>query len=202
MLTHFDKLCQIKNGIEKNGFDLQRCIQRHKSPLTALKTRVFPPPQPQRTEKTRCAVCQSPTPLGKPSIPEKLSRAGIGFMPIGKNGHCLEYLQPNPMPIKTGRPPTALLTGNQSPGATHTASKSIPASPADTSPASILNTKSSTTTRSPSLRHSQSYVQTHKNPLLVISKSGGLRFECRTARIRPSEKRPKSRCYMEKSSRT
>lgn len=40
MLTQFDEICQRKDGIIKNDFDLQRCIQRHKSPLSALKTRV------------------------------------------------------------------------------------------------------------------------------------------------------------------
>ena len=35
MLTQFDEICQRKDDLEK------RCIQRHESPLPALKTRIF-----------------------------------------------------------------------------------------------------------------------------------------------------------------
>ena len=49
MITQFDEIRQLKDDIQKKGFDLQRCIQRHGNPLPVLKTRVFyyDPPHPQ-----------------------------------------------------------------------------------------------------------------------------------------------------------
>ena len=93
MITRSGKLCQIKNNIEKKGFDLQRCIERHKNPLPALKTRVFHYRDGYKKRYARYAVAYA---AGKTIDPEKLKRAGLGFLPIGKSEHCLEYYtQPN-----------------------------------------------------------------------------------------------------------
>ena len=176
MLTQFDELCQIKNGIENKGFDLQRCIQRHNSPLIALKTCVF---HRRNGHKKRYAQYAVPYAAGKTIDPENLSRAALGFMPIGKNGHCLEYYtQPNAdkdwettygindwkpkswrnaygIQIYTGRPSRYLT------------SLDFEYAIIRDHPQQFLDTLS------------RLYELT-ENPLLVISKSGGLRFECRT----------------------
>ena len=176
MLTQFDKLCQIKNGIENEGFDLQRCIQRHNSPLTALKTRVFHHRDGYQKRYARYAVAYA---AGKTIDPENLSRAGIGFMPIGKNGHCLEYYtQPN---------------ADKDWETTYGVSDWKPKSWRDAYGIQIYTGRPSGYLTSLDFEyaiirdHPQPFLDTlsrlcelTKNPLLVISKSGGLRFECRT----------------------
>ena len=152
MLTQFDEICQRKDDLEK------RCIQRHESPLPALKTRVFYHRDGYNKRYARYAVAYA---AGKTIDPEKLSHAGFGIMPIGKSGHCLEYYT-HRIPTKIGKPPTAFRIGNQRVGAILTASKSIPANSADTSPASILNTLSSETTHSLSSIPSPSYAHSLK----------------------------------------
>ena len=176
MLTQFDKLCQIKNGIKNKGFDLQRCIQRHKSPLTALKTLVFHDRDGYQKRYARYAVAYA---AGKTIDPEKLSRAGIGFMPIGKKGHCLEYYtQPN---------------ADKDWETTYGVSDWKPKSWCDSYGIQIYTGEPSGYLTSLDFEyaiirdHPQHFLDTlsrlcelTENPLLVISKSGGLRFECRT----------------------
>ena len=176
MLTQFDKVCQIKNGIENKGFDLQRCIQRHKSPLIALKTRVFHHRDGYQKRYTRYAVAYA---AGKTIDPENLSRAGIGFMPIGKNGHCLEfYTQPKadkdwetPYGVSDWKPKSwrdaygiQIYTGSPS---GYLTSLDFEYAIIRDHPQHFLDTLSR-------------LFELTENPLLVITKSGGLRFECRT----------------------
>ena len=71
MLTQFDEICQRKDGIIKNDFDLQRCIQRHKSPRSALKTRVSYHRDGYNKHYTRFAVAYA---AEKTIDPEKLAR--------------------------------------------------------------------------------------------------------------------------------
>ena len=176
MLTQFDKLCEIKNGIENKGFDLQRCIQRHKSPLTALKTRVFHHRDRNKKRDARYAVAYA---AGQTIDPENLSRAGIGFMPIGKNGHCLEfYTQPK---------------ADKDWETTYGVSDWKPKSWRDAYGIQIYTGSPSGYLTSLDFEHAiirdhpQHFLDTlsrlcelTENPLLVITKSGGLRFECRT----------------------
>ena len=72
---------------------ITQCQERHENPLASQKTRVFHP----RDRYGRCSAQYAVSyAAGKPIDPEKLSRAGLGFMPIGNEGHCLEYYtQPN-----------------------------------------------------------------------------------------------------------
>lgn len=176
MLTQFDKLCQIKNGIENKGFDLQRCLQRHQSPLTALKTRVAHHRDGYQKRYEQYAVAYA---AGKTIDPEKLSRAGLGFLPIGKNGHSLEYYtQPNAdkdwettYGVSDWKPKNwrnaygiQIYTGSPS---GHLTSLDFEYEIIRDHPKPFLDTLSR-------------LCQLTENPLLVISKSGGLRFECRT----------------------
>ena len=176
MLTQFDKLCQIKNGIENKGFDLQRCIQRHNSPLTALKTRVFHRRNGHKKHYAQYAVAYA---AGKTIDPEKLSHAGIGFMPIGKNGHCLEfYTQPkadkdwettygvSDWKPKSWRNAYGIQIYTGRPGG-YLTSLDFEYEIIRDYPQRFLDTLSR-------------LCELTENPLLVISKSGGLRFECRT----------------------
>ena len=176
MLTQFDKLCQIKNGIENKVFDLQRCIQRHESPLSALKTCVVHHRDGYQKHYAQYAV---PYAAGKTIDPEKLSRAGLGFLPIGKNGHCLEYYtQPN---------------ADKDWKTTYGVSDWKPKSWCDAYGIQIYTGSPSGHLTSLDFEyaiirdHPQPFLETlarlcelTENPLLVISKSGGLRFECRT----------------------
>ena len=172
----FSKMETQKLLISK-GFDLQRCIQRHKSPLTALKTRVF---YHRNGQKTRDAQYAVPYAAGKTIAPEKLSRAGIGFMPIGKNGHCLEYYtQPNTdkdwettygvddWKAKSWRDSYGIQIYTGEPSGELT-SLDFEYEIIRDHPQPFLDTLSR-------------LCELTENPLLVISKSGGLRFECRTS---------------------
>lgn len=176
MLTQFDKLCQIKNGIENKGFDLQRCIQRHQSPLTALKTRVFHHRDGYQKRYAQYAVAYA---ARKTIDPEKLSSTGLGFMPIGNNGHCLEYYtQPNAdkdwettYGVSDWKPKSWRdAYGIQ----IYTGSPSGYLTSLDFEYAIIRDHPK------PFLETLEKLCQLTENPLLVISKSGGLRFECRT----------------------
>ena len=176
MLTQFDKLCQIKNSIENKVFDLQRCIQRHQSPLLALKTRVFHYRDGYQKRYAQYAVAYA---AGKTINPENLSRAALGFMPIGNNGHCLEYYtQPN---------------ADKDWETTYGVSDWKPKSWRDAYGIQIYTGSPSGDLTSldfeyeiirdhpkPFLETLANLCQLTENPLLVISKSGGLRFECRT----------------------
>lgn len=176
MLTHFDTLCQIKNGIQKNGFDLQRCIQRHKSPLVALKTHVFHHRDGYQKRYARYTVAYA---ARKTIDPEKLARAGLGIMPIGKSGHCLEYYtQPN---------------SDKNWETTYGVSDWKPKSWRDSYGIQIYTGEPSGHLTSLDFEyailrdHPQPFLDTltqlcalTEKPLLVISKSGGLRFECQT----------------------
>ena len=175
MLTHFDKVCQVKNDIEKKGFDLQRCIQRHKSPLPALKTRVFHYRDGYKKRYARYAVAYA---AGKTIDPEKLSHAGLGFLPIAKSGHCLEYYtQPN---------------SDKNWETTYGIADWKPKSWRDSYGIQIYTGEPSGYLTSLDFEyaiirdHPQPFLDTltklcelTEKPLLVISKSGGLRFECR-----------------------
>ena len=176
MLTQFDEICQIKNDIEKKGFDLQRCIQRHESPLAVLKTHVFHHRDGSRKRYSQYAIAYA---AGKTIDPEKLSRAGIGFLPIGKSGHCLEYYtEPNSdknwettygvadWKSKSWRDSYGIQIYTGEPSAYLTSLDFEYAIVRD-HPQPFLDTLT------------QLCALTEK-PLLVISKSGGLRFECRT----------------------
>ena len=176
MLTQFDEICQIKNDIEKNGFDPQRCIQRHKSPLPALKTRVFYHRDGYNKHYPRYAVAYA---ARKTINPEKLARAGLGFLPIGKSGHCLEYYtQPNSdkdwetsYGVSDWKPKSwrnsygiQIYTGEPS---GYLTSLDFEYEILRDHPQPFLNTLTQ-------------FCALTEKPLLVISKSGGLRFECRT----------------------
>ena len=158
------------------GFDLQRCIQRHESPLHALKTHVFHHRDGYQKRYARYAVAYA---AGKTIDPENLSRAGLGFMPIGKNGHCLEYYtQPNvdkdwetPYSVDDWKPKSwrdaygiQIYTGSPSGDLT---SLDFEYEIIRDHPQPFLDTLAR-------------LCELTENPLLVISKSGGLRFECRT----------------------
>ena len=175
MLTQFDKLCQIKNDIVKNGFDLQRCIQRYESSLHALKTRVFHHRDGYNKRYARYAVAYA---AGKTIDPEKLSRAELGFLPIAKNGHC-----PEKYSEEAGK------DWETTYGVSDWKSKSW----RDSYGIQIYTGEPSAYLTSLDFEyailrdHPQPFLDTlnrlcalTENPLLVISKSGGLRFECRT----------------------
>ena len=176
MLTQFDKVCEIKNDIVKNGFDLQRCMQRHKSPLPVLKTRVFHYRDGYKKRHARYAVAYA---AAKTIDPEKLARAGLGFLPIAKSGHCPEYYtQPN---------------SNKNWETTYGVADWKPKSWRDSYGIQIYTGKPSG--HLTSLDFEYAILRDHPQPFLdsltqlcaltekqflVISKSGGLRFECRT----------------------
>lgn len=159
------------------GFDLQRCIQRYENPLLALKTRVFHHRDGHtRHRAARYAVAYA---AGKTIDPEKLACAGIGFMPIGKNGHCLEYYT-RPKADKDWE-------------TTYGVDDWKPKSWRDAYGLQIYTGIPSGNLTSLDFEyeiirdHPQPFLDTlsrlcelTENPLLVISKSGGLRFECRT----------------------
>ena len=175
MLTQFDKLCQIKNDSVNNGFDPQRCIQRHKSPRPALKTRVFHYRDGYPKRYAQYAVAYA---TGKTIDPEKLSRAGLGFLPIAKNGHCPEkYSEEAGKDWET----------------TYGVSDWKPKTWRDSYGIQIYTGTPSRYLTSLDFEyeiirdHPQPFLDTltrlcalTENPLLIISKSGGLRFECRT----------------------
>ena len=157
------------------GFDLQRCIQRHKSPLTALKTRVF---YHRNGQKKRYAQYAVPYAAGKTIDPEKLSRAGLGFLPIAKSGFC---------PEKYGA------EAGKNWETTYRVSDWKAKSWRDAYGIQIYTGEPSGYLTSLDFEyeivrdHPQPFLDTldrlcelTENPLLVISKSGGLRFECRT----------------------
>ena len=176
MITRPETLCQIKNDIEKKGFDLQRCIERHKNPLPALKTHVFYYRDGYQKRYARYAVAYA---AGKTIDPEKLARAGLGFLPIGKSEHCLEYYtQPN---------------SDKNWETTYGVSDWKPKSWRDSYGIQIYTGEPSRHLTSLDFEyailrdHPQPFLDTliqlctlTENPLLIISKSGGLRFECRT----------------------
>ena len=176
MLTQFDEIRQLKDSIQKHGFDLQRCIQRHKNPLAELKTRVSYHRDGYNKRYARYAVAYA---AGKTIDPEKLSHAGLGFLPIGKSGHCLEYYtQPN---------------SDKDWETTYSVSDWKPKSWRDSYGIQIYTGKPSGYLTSLDFEyaiirdHLQPFLDTFtrlctltENPLFVISKSGGLRFECRT----------------------
>ena len=175
MLTYFDEICQIKNDIEKKRFDLQRCIQRHESPLPALKTRVSHYRDGYKKRYARYAVAYA---AGKTIDPEKLSRARLGFLPIAKSGFC---------PEKYGE--EAGKDWETTYGVSDWKSKSW----RDSYGIQIYTGKPSAYLTSLDFEyailrdHPQPFLDTlnrlcalTEKPLLVISKSGGLRFECRT----------------------
>ena len=175
MLTYFDRTCQLKNDIVKNRFDLQRCLQRHKSPLPALKTRVFHHRDEYQKLHARYVVAYA---AGKTIDPEKLSRAGLGFLPIAKNGHC-----PEKYSEEAGK------DWETTYGVSDWKSKSW----RDSYGIQIYTGEPSAYLTSLDFEyailrdHPQPFLDTlnrlcalTENPLLVISKSGGLRFECRT----------------------
>ena len=56
MITQFDEIRQLKDDIEKKGFDLQQCIQRRENPLRVLKTRDHPHPQNGSWHQVRNAL--------------------------------------------------------------------------------------------------------------------------------------------------
>ena len=170
MLTQFDEICQRKDDLEK------RCIQRHESPLPALKTRVFYHRDGYNKRYARYAVAYA---AGKTIDPEKLSHAGFGIMPIGKSGHCLEYYtQPNSdkdWETSYGVSDWKSKSWRNSYGIQiYTGELSGYLTSLDFEYAIIRD-------------HPQPFLNTltqlcalTENPLLVISKSGGLRFECLT----------------------
>lgn len=158
------------------GFDLQRCIQRHESPLLALKTRVFHHRDGYQKRYERYAVAYA---AGKTIDPENLSRAALGFLPIGNNGHCLEYYtQPNAdkdwettYGVSDWKPESwSNAYGIQ----IYTGSPSGDLTSLDFEYEIIRDHPK------PFLKTLEKLCQLTENPLLVISKSGGLRFECRT----------------------
>lgn len=176
MLTQCDNPCQLKNDIVKNGFDLQQCIQRHESPLLVLKTRVFHYQDGYKKRHARYAVAYA---AAKTIDPERLARAGLGFMPIVKSGHCPEYYtEPN---------------ANKNWETTYSVADWKPKSWRDSYGIQIYTGTPSRDLTSLDFEyaiirdHPQPFLDTltqlcalTENPLLVISKSGGLRFECRT----------------------
>ena len=174
MLTQFDEICQLKDSIQKHGFDLQRCIQRHKSPLPALKTRVFYHRDGYNKRYTRYAVAYA---AGKIIDPEKLSHAGLGFLPISKKGNAIERWRDDGKNWETtyGVSDWKSKSWRNSYGIQiYTGEPSGCLTSLDFEYAILRD-------------HLQPFLDTltrlcalTEKPLLVISKSGGLRFECRT----------------------
>ena len=180
MLTHFDKVCQIKNDIVKKEFvkkefDPQRCIDRHESPLSAQKTRVFHLRDGYKKRYAQYAVSYA---ARKTIDPEKLSRAGLGFLPIAKSGFCTEkYGTEAGKDWETtyGVSDWKSKSWRNSYGIQiYTGEPSRYLTDLDFEYAIIRD-------------YPQQFLDTlsrlcdlTENPLLVISKSGGLRFECRT----------------------
>ena len=158
------------------GFDLQRCIQRHESPLLALKTRVFHHRDGYQKRYERYAVAYA---AGKTIDPENLSRAALGFLPIGNNGHCLEsYTQPNA--DKDWE--TTYGVSDWEPKSWRNAYgiQIYTGSPSGDLTSLDFEYEIIRDHPQPFLETLTSLCQLTENPLLVISKSGGLRFECRT----------------------
>ena len=174
MLTQVDEICQIKNDIEKNGFDPQRCIQRHESPLPVLKTRVFYHRDGYNKRYTQYAVAYA---AGKTINPEKLSRAGLGFLPISKKGNAIERWRDDGKNWET--------TYGVSDWTSKSWRNSYGIQIYTGKPSGYLT---SLDFEYEILRdHPQPFLDTltrlcalTEKPLLVISKSGGLRYECLT----------------------
>ena len=142
----------------------------------ALKTRWWNHRDGYQKRYAQYAVAYA---AGKTIDPENLFRAGIGFMPIGKNGHCLEYYT-QPKADKDWE-------------TTYGVSDWEPKSWRDAYGIQIYTGEPSGYLTSLDFEyaiirdHPQHFLDTlsrlcelTENPLLVITKSGGLRFECRT----------------------
>ena len=128
---------------------VNRCIARSKKPLSQLRTRSLQ--SVYSVYMLHQAISISSTWSVLVSLSCRLQSLGI-VLSVGERT------------AKIGKPPMAFRIGNQRAGGNHTVSKSSLAYPADTSPASILNTKSSATIRSHSLKPSLGYVNSQKIP--------------------------------------
>ena len=154
---------------------IKQCQERHENPLASQKTRVLHPRDGYGKRYAQYSVSYT---AGKSIDPEKLSRTGLGFLPIAASGFCPEkygaeagkdwettygvsdwksksWRKSYGVQIYTGKP-SGYLTD------------------LDFEYAIIHD-------------HPQQFIDTLSRlcdlidtPLLVISKSGGLRFSCRT----------------------
>ena len=145
---------------------VQRCIDRHRKPLQQIQT---------RSHQGRYSVAYS---AAKTIDPEQLSRVGIGFMPITKSGHCPELYS-----VKAGKDWQT----------TYSVSDWKAESWRDSYGIQIYTGKPSKYITDLDLEYAiiRDYPEVFKStlerlialtekPLIVISKSGGLRFVCRT----------------------
>ena len=154
---------------------IQRCRERNNMRLSALKTRVAYHRDGYGKRYAQYAVAYA---AGKTVDPEKLSRADLGFMPIAESGHCPEkygaeagkdwettYGVSDWKP-KSWRDAYGLQIYTGIPSGNLTSLDFEYAIVRDY-PKQFLDTLSR-------------LCELTESPLLIITKSGGLRFECRT----------------------
>ena len=83
MLTQFDEICQRKDDLEK------RCMQRHESPLPALKPRVFYHRDGYNKPYARYAVASAAEKTIDPEKPKATSKTAS----IKKSHGAAQYFQ-------------------------------------------------------------------------------------------------------------
>ena len=153
---------------------ITRCQERHKSPLTALKTRVFHPRDRCGKSSEEYSVSYA---AGESINPDRLSRVGIGFLPISKKGNSIERWRNDGKDWET--------TYGVSDWKPESWWKSYGIQIFTGIPSGYLTSldfeyEIIRDHPQPFLEALSRLCQLTENPLLVISKSGGLRFECRT----------------------
>lgn len=153
---------------------ITQCHDRHQNPLAAQKTRVYH----HRDGFGKRYAEYSVSYAARESInPERLTRAGLGFLPISIKGRSIEYWRADgkdwetPYGVSDWKPESwwksygiQIFTGIPS---RYLTSLDFEYEIIRDHPQPFLEALSR-------------LCQLTENPLLVISKSGGLRFECRT----------------------
>ena len=177
MVSQVHQKIKGKNNLPNDAIKriITQCQERHKNPLASQKTRVFHSGDRYGKRSAEYSVSYA---AGETINPEKLSHADIGFMPIAKSGHCPEKYSAEAgkdwettYGVSDWKPPSwrnsygiQIYTGIPS---GYLTSLDFEYEIIRDHPQPFLETLAR-------------LCQLTENPLLVISKSGGLRFECRT----------------------
>ena len=153
---------------------ITRCQERHEHPLASQKTRVYHPSDRCGKSSAEYSVSYA----AEENInPERLSRVGIGFLPISKKGNSIERWRNDGKDWET--------TYGVSDWKPESWCKSYGIQIFTGIPSGYLTSldfeyEIIRDHPQPFLEALTRLCQLTENPLLVISKSGGLRFECRT----------------------
>lgn len=153
---------------------ITRCQERHENPLAAQKTRVYHPRDRCGNSSAEYSVSYA---AGDSINPERLSRVGIGFLPISKKGNSIERWRNDGKDWET--------TYGVSDWKPQSWWKSYGIQIFTGIPSGYLTSldfeyEIIRDHPQPFLEALSRLCQFTEKPLLVISKSGGLRFECRT----------------------